>query len=404
MKILIVHCPYQQRGGEDSVVADEIALLRYAGHDVETVFVPNAAISGVGSRIRTALQIADAPAGRTRVPEAIARFRPDVMHVHNFFPLVSPAVHTHARALGVATVQTLHNYRVTCAAGVLLRDGRPCETCVEGSPWNAVKHRCYRSSTVGSASLAYMIDRHRRAGTWHRDVDRFIALSGFARNMFARAGLPAERITIKPNAVADPGTPHAGPRAGVLYASRLSEEKGIRVLLAAARLTDVPITVIGDGPLATELAAAAPPNMTLLGGQDRDSTRAAMGRAVAVVVPSLSYEGFPLAVVEAFAAGTPVIAAGIGSVAEIVDDGRSGWHVAPGDAAALAATIDAVAGDSAEAQRRGANARGDYRARYTPAASLAALEQVYAEALARRHGKTEPAQRRQPATEVVHVG
>ncbi len=389
MKILVVHNRYQQRGGEDSAVEGEIALLRAGGHAVETVFVSNDTIAGLGSKVRAALDVAEGRMMCDVVPEAVRRFRPDVVHVHNFFPLLSPSVHARARALGPATVQTLHNFRITCAGATLLRAGRPCELCVGGSSLHGVVHRCYRGSLAGSAALAHMIARHRRERTWERHVDRFIALSDFSRDIFARAGVPAERIAVKPNAVNDPapvaGAPRAGVlRAGVLYVGRLSEEKGAEVLASAARLTDAAITVVGDGPLAAGLNSSAPDTFALVGARPRAEARAMIARAAALVVPSICYENFPITVAEAFAAGTPVIASRIGALAEIVEDGRTGWHVAPGDPSELAATIDRALSDPSEAARRGAAARQAYLARYTERAALASLETIYAEAIASR--------------------
>lgn len=384
MKILIVHNRYQQRGGEDSVVDDEIAILRAGGHDVATVLVTNDAIASFADKARAALAVADGSPARDLVPGAVRRFRPDVVHVHNFFPLLSPAVHGRVRSLGPATVQTLHNFRVTCASGDLLRAGAPCELCVGRSPLPAVVHRCYRGSLTGSAALARMIAVHRRRGTWQRDVDRFIVLSDFARDIFVRAGIPAERIAVKPNTVHDPAPAADEPRSGVLYVGRLSEEKGAQVLAAAARLSDAAITVVGDGPLAAALRSSAPGTLVLAGALPRAAARAMMARAAALVVPSICYENFPITVAEAFAAGTPVIASRLGALAEIVEDGRTGWLVDPGDPAALAAAIDRAIADPQESARRGAAARDVYLRRYTTSAALARLEAIYADAIASR--------------------
>lgn len=384
MKILVVHNRYQQRGGEDSVVDDEIALLRAGGHDVSTVLVTNDTIRTFADKVRAAVNVGGGPLARGLVAEAVRRAQPDVVHVHNFFPLISPRVHGAVRALGPATVQTLHNFRVTCAAGTLLRDGQPCELCVGGSPAHALAHRCYRGSFLGSAAVAHMIARHQRARTWQTDVDRFIALSCFARDIFARAGIPAERIAVKPNAVADVTPMVRAPRAGILYVGRLSVEKGADVLAAAAALTTTPITVVGDGPATASLHSSARANLQLAGQVARVEARAMMSRATALVVPSVCYENFPVTVAEAFAAGTPVIASRIGALAEIIDDGETGWLVSPGNPAELAAAIDQAAGDAAEAARRGAAARRTYLARYTAEAARHRIETIYEEAIAAR--------------------
>src|SRR5690606_16150282 len=147
------------------------------------------------------------------------------------FPLLSPAVYEAARRAGAAVVQTLHNYRTVCAGGLLLRNGHPCEKCLTGTPLWGVAHRCYRGSLAGSAAVAHMVAHHRRRGTWATEVDRFIVLSDFARRKFAQASFAVDRMVVRPNAVDDPGPPSDSRRRGVLYVGRLSEEKGVAVLL-----------------------------------------------------------------------------------------------------------------------------------------------------------------------------
>ena len=381
-RVLVVHNRYQIRGGEDVVVDREVAALRRAGIAVETVFLDNAAIRGPVDRARAFLETAHAPRGIAQVLGAVARVRPDVVHVHNVMPLISPGVHRAVRAAGAATVQTLHNFRVACANGILMREGGPCEDCLTGSPYQAVLHRCYRGSIPGSFAVARMIDRHRRAGTWLHDVDRFIALTRFARSRFLAAGLPEERIAVKPNGLPDPGRPVARARRGVVFAGRLSAEKGVGVLAQAAALGTVPVTVIGEGPMAEALAGA--PGLALVGRQGASAVRAAMERASAVVVPSLCYEGQPTVLVEAFAAGTPVIGSRLGGLAELIEDGATGLLVPPGDPRALAAAIARLAADPAEGRRMGAAGRAVFERTWTEAVTTAALVDLYREAVAAR--------------------
>lgn len=379
MRVLIVHNHYQIRGGEDAVVAHEVDALARAGCTVETLTFHNDAIRTPLDRLRTAFEAPHAPRGVARVLEAVRRFRPDVVHAHNTFPLVSPAMHGAVRALGPVTVQTLHNFRITCAGALLLRDGVPCETCVTGSPYAAVRHACYRGSRLGTLAVARTIDRHRRAGTWTRDVDAFVTLTDFARGRFIAAGLPAGRLFVKPNGLPDPGPPADGPREGILFAGRLSSEKGVAVLKRAAARLSVPIAVAGDGPLRDTLEGA--PGLTLLGPLPPAETRARMGRAAALVVPSVCYEGLPMVVAEAFAAGTPVIASRIGSLAGLIEDGVTGLLATPGDPADLARAIEQVAAQPDAARRMGAAARAAYLRHWTEEATTAALIGIYRQAL-----------------------
>ena len=392
MRILVVHNRYQIGGGEDVAVDGEIEALTQAGVDVAACIVTNDAIRGFSAKLDAALGAARSPAGVRLVRDAIRETRPDVLHVHNFFPLISPAVHAAAHAEGVATVQTLHNFRTVCAGGLLMRDGRPCETCIGGSPWWGAWHACYRGSTAASLAVARMIDAHRRAGTWQGDIDRFVAMSEFARDRFVRAGFPADRIAVKPNSVDDPGEPRERERSGIVYAGRLSEEKGVRVLIEAARRTRARIVAIGEGPLAAELAAAAPGNVLFRGPLPRAAVRERIASAEALVVPSICYEGSPMVIAEAFAAATPVVASRIGALEGLVEDGRTGLHAAAGDAADLAEKLDRIVADKAAARLMGRRGRALYEAAWSPRANVAALMRVYAEALAefRARGSEEP--------------
>lgn len=382
MRVLIVHNHYQIRGGEDAVVAHEAEALARAGCTVETLTFHNDEIRTPLDRLRTAFEAPHAPRGVARVVEAVRRFGPDVVHAHNTFPLVSPAMHGAVRALGPVTVQTLHNFRIACAGALLMRDGVPCETCVTGSPYAAVRHACYRGSRLGTLAVARMIDRHRKAGTWTRDVDAFVVLTEFARGRFIAAGLPEQRLVVKPNGLPDPGPPPAGPREGILFAGRLSPEKGVAVLKEAAAGLSLPIDVAGDGPLRDTLEGA--PGLTLLGALPPAAMRARMGRAAALVVPSLWYEGLPMVVAEAFAAGTPVIASRIGALAGLVEDGVTGLLVTPGDPVDLARAIERLASRPDEARRMGEAARAAYLRDWTEEATTAALIALYRRALAAR--------------------
>jgi glycosyltransferase involved in cell wall biosynthesis len=386
LRVLIVHNRYQQAGGEDSVFANEVELLRAGGCAVETLEVSNDAIDGRAAQLAAALRVVSNPDGRRLVAGAIARTRPDVLHVHNFFPRLSPALFDACAEAGVPAVWTLHNYRIACANGLLFRDGHVCEDCVSRVPWPAVRHRCYRGSAAGSAAVAAMIGWHRARGTWRHKVARFIALSDFAKDLYVRAGVPAGRIAVKPNFVADPLPHPAGgtaERSGAVFVGRLSPEKGAETMLAAWRqLSNVPLTVLGDGPERAALQAAAPPNVRFLGFQDRNAVLRAMAGAQALVVPSTWYENFPMTVVEAMALGTPVIASNIGALRTIVTDGRDGLHFARGDPADLARVMTAAFADPERLAVLGRGARATWEATMAPARNLETLLAIYDEARA----------------------
>ncbi len=381
-RVLIVHNRYQIRGGEDAVVEREAAALARAGCTIETLFFSNDDIRGPVDRLRTAFEAPHARRGIARVVEAVRRFRPDVVHAHNTFPLVSPGVFAAVRTEGAATVQTLHNFRLTCAGALLMRDGQPCETCVTGSAYSAVRHGCYRGSRVGTFAVARMIERHRRIGTWTRDVDAFVVLTPFARGRFVAAGLPPERIVVKPNGLPDPGEPSEAPRNRILFAGRLSREKGVETLKAAAAQLGQGIDVAGEGPLRESLEGAS--GLNLLGTLPGAEVQARMARAGALVVPSLWYEGLPMVVAEAFAAGTPVIASRIGALADLVEDGVTGLLVTPGDPADLARAMARILADPEAARRMGRAARAAYLRDWTEEATTSALLSIYRRACAAR--------------------
>jgi glycosyltransferase involved in cell wall biosynthesis len=387
MRILIAHNSYQQRGGEDAVVENERDLLAGAGHEVETLLVSNDSIKGTAAGLKAALGVAYSGRSRELAACRIAAFRPDVLQVHNFFPLLTPAIYDAARDAGVPVVQTLHNFRITCAAATLLRDGKVCEQCIGGSPYQAVRYRCYRGSIPGSAALAHMIASHRRAGTWQTKVDRYFALTEFARSRFIAAGLPPDRIIVKPN-FAPPAAAGAGAarRSGALFVGRLSSEKGVRELVQAWQHVEHPLRIAGDGPLAAELRRSAPPTVTFLGSIGPDRIKAEMAEAAALIVPSTWYEGFPMVIAEAYAVGLPVLASRIGSLAEIVADGETGRHFAPGDPADLVRVAREALADSESLQRYSAAARARFEMRYSARAALATLENTY-RGLARTAGR-----------------
>ncbi|MDI3340501.1 MAG: glycosyltransferase family 4 protein [Sphaerobacter sp.] len=397
MRILIVHNRYQQPGGEDAVVAAEAALLEGRGHTVARLVFDNRAIPARPSPVAAA-QLAVGTTwsrhGARAVRQAIRQHRPDIVHLHNTFPLISPAACYAARAEGVPVVQTLHNFRPICPAATLYRAGAVCEDCLgRVFPWPGVAHRCYRGSSAQTTAVAAMIGLHRLLGTWRYRVDRYIALSQVARDRFIAAGFPPERIVIKPNFVApDPGERRA-PGSFFLFVGRLTVEKGVETLLRAwiEHGRQEPLHIVGDGPLAPQVAAAArvSPAIRYLGRLERPEVLEQMRQARALIFPSVWYECFPVTLVEALACGLPVIASRLGAAAEIIEDGVTGLHVTPGSAPDLVAQVARLAHDAATAVALGRAARRVYEATYTADANYDRLLAIYREAQASaraRHG------------------
>ena len=378
-RILMIHGRYQQYGGEDTVFDAELDLLRSNGHAVEAYIRHNKDITG-SARLGTA---ADALWSRTSVAairEIALRFRPDLIHVHNTFPLVSPSVYWVASRLRVPVVQTLHNYRLLCPQAMLIREGKVCEDCVGKLPWRGVVRRCYRNSMSQSAVLAGMLGVHRAIGTYRNKVTRYVVLDEFCREKFIEGGLPAERIRIKPNFVSDPDVGVAAKRRGGLFVGRLSPEKGISTLVEAISLGHIePVVVIGGGPEAASLSGVR--GVDLLGFLPRAAIFTKLAAASWLVVPSVWYEPFGLVVVEAFACGTPVIASRIGALANLVEHGVTGLLVKPGDPRELAEILSWAQSHPEDMARMGAAARKRYEAEFTPAANYSRLMAIYREAM-----------------------
>lgn len=383
MRVLFAHNFYQQRGGEESVLEAEMALLQQRGHDVRLVSASNDDLVGIRDKLRVMAHVATNSAAEERLGRELRDFKPDVLHVHNFFPQLTPSVYWAAARAGVPTVQSLHNFRPMCAGAFLFRDGRICERCIGGSPWTGALHRCYRGSFAGSLALAHMIATHRRRRTWSTMVRRYIVPSAFVGGKFVEAGFPADRIVLKPHFIADPGAPPASaPRSGALFVGRLSAEKGIGRLIDTWRGIDMPLRVAGGGPLESELRSAAPQNVTFLGQIPRDRIRGEMERASVLVVPSEWHEVFGMVVVEAFAAGLPVLAARSGALPELVQDGATGRIFEPGDTASLQRAVAWARDNAADLARMGEEARKLYERSYAPDANYPLLMAIYDAAVA----------------------
>jgi glycosyltransferase involved in cell wall biosynthesis len=388
VKIVVAHNFYQQAGGEDQVYRAEVELLREFGHAVVPFEVHNDAVAGMG-RAKLAIATFWNRGTAAELTDLLRRERPDVVHFHNTFPLISPAAYYAARRAGAAVVQTLHNFRLLCPVALFYRDGKPCEDCL-GKPlaWPGIVHACYRGSRVTTAVAAGAIAAHRAIGTWENAVDAYICLTDFARDKFVAGGLPAGKLHVKPNFVhPDPGV-RAGGDGSAVFVGRLSEEKGVLPLLEAWENLDVPLTVIGAGPLADQVAAAAARNPAIrpVGRQTMDQIYDAVGRASVLVLPSVCYETFGRVAAEAFAVGTPVVASGHGAVADVVgSDGRLGQLFTPGDPVALAAAVRAMLArspsDMADLRQR---ARAEFVAKYTGAANHTMLLDVYRAAIANK--------------------
>ena len=386
MKVLLVHNRYQQRGGEDAVVDAEACLLANRGVQVQRLDADNDAIQGALAKIRVSTtQFSGSPDMRQRIGNALQTFRPDVVHVHNWFPTISASIFRQCKTAGVPVVHTIHNYRLLCVGATLFRDGCVCEDCI-GSTFRTpgIRHKCYRGSGIGSAAATVGMLAHWTAGTWHQSVDRFIALTEFSRRKLVEGGLPEAKIVVKANFVDPEPEPGAGDGNYFLYAGRLTEEKGLRVLLECWKNGPelAPLWILGDGPLRNEVenAAATLGNVHWLGMKSSEEVLFLMKRAKATLCPSLWYEGMPRVVIESLAVGTPVIASQIGGYPEMIVDGESGALFAYGDAGALLGRVrELEARDAFEKMRPDARLR--FLAEYTGEKNFSVLLNIYRTAM-----------------------
>ena len=387
MKILQAHNAYQFRGGEDAVVDAEAALLRAHGHEVIEWRRHFEQIAETGL-LRAVTDTWWSRRTQAELRDWVRTENPDLVHVHNTFPLISPSLFWAADEARLPVVQTLHNFRLICPQAMLLRDGQVCERCVGRAPLPAVLHGCYRGSRPASAVLAGMLFLHRSMGTWTDKVDRFIALNSFCRDKFVLGGLPAARIAIKPNFVDIGAEPeNEQPRQGLVFVGRLSPEKGVDLLAqAVAGLPAGSLTVVGTGPDSAALTACGA--ATMLGQQARSAIGGLVARAHVLVFPSVAYETFGLVIIEAFAVGTPVIASRHGAALELVVDGETGLLFEPGSVGDLAAKIRWALSHPAEMAAMGRRAREVALAHYGPDVNYAQLMTVYIDAAQSRAART----------------
>ncbi len=399
MVILYIHNYYQRPGGEDARVRQERDLLASAGHRIVeyTRQSGDIVLNGLASQLRLGFNAIWSQPSYAELASLLARERPDVAHVHNIVPLISPSVYYACAKAGVPVVQTLHNFRLFCPAGNFLRQGRVCEECIEHTLLRSVRHRCYKNSVSATATLALMLAGQRALGAWNNKIDCYVACTDFARKKFIEGGLPAEKIVVKPCFVhPDPGCRSGGGNS-VLFAGRLSPEKGLRTLIRSWThlKDDVPLRIAGDGPLRieleTEIRQCGIKNIELLGHLSPAETLAEMKRARFLVFPSECYEGLPLTIAESFACGVPIVASRIGSMMELVKDAQTGLHFTSGDPQDLAAKIE-WAWTHPEAMREmGVNARAEFQEKYLPEQNYQMLMQINERVIQSRLNDTEKA-------------
>ena len=392
MKILLVHNSYLEPGGEDVVFEQENRLLRWAGHEVIEYCRRNDEIAAYSAMERLDLlrRTVWATDSRSEFSRLLHSSHPDVVHVHNTFPLISPSIYSVCQEARVPVVQTLHNYRLLCPQANFFRNGKPCEECMQQGLWRGIQHACYRNSRLATAGTVLMLAVHRQKRTWDKMVDLYITLSDFARRKFIAAGFQADKIEVKPNFLrSDPGG-RTAPGSYVVFVGRSSPEKGLPTLIKAWRWLDkgIPLRIVGDSPYQAEMQEQAAQlqsaDIRFLGRQPHEQTITAIKQSRFLVFPSELYETFGLSIIEAFACGVPVIASNLGAMSELVEDGRTGLLFRPGDSTDLAEKIAWAWNHPEIMEKLGRNARLTYEQKYTAEKNYSELMKIYAKAAARR--------------------
>ncbi len=400
MRVLLVHNRYRTSApsGEDAAVRNEQRMLESRGVEVFTFDRCNDDIddSSLLGKTATAASTIWSQRSRSELRKLVRRVRPDVAHVHNTFSMLSPSIYGACKAEGVPVVQTLHNFRFFCPAALFLRDGKPCEDCVDRNLLQSVRHRCYRGSLAATATLASMLTLHRAIGTYARDIDRYIALTQFARSKMLKGGIAAHKIVVKPNFVPDPPAAGHGGGGYVVYVGRLLEGKGAETLVAAWRhLPTVKLKIVGDGALRAGIEAVARQenlNIEFMGMQSRSRVMQAIANAELLIAPSVCYETFGLVVAEAYACGTPVLASRIGSMEELIEDGVTGRKFTPGNSDEIAEGVRSLLADEVGLRRMRVNARTSFDKHFTEQQNFLQLMNIYSDVIAEagRPGKIQP--------------
>ncbi|MDP3706175.1 MAG: glycosyltransferase family 4 protein [Legionellaceae bacterium] len=392
MKILCVHNYYgsQSPSGENTVFDSEVQLLREHGHEVieYTRHSDDIRQQGGFGTLKGGVSVPWNPFSLRQVRGLIEKAQPDVMHIHNTFPLISPSVFYAASGTKTATVLTLHNYRLFCANALLLRNDKPCTRCLDQkSVVSALKYGCYRDSRLATMPLAVSTVLHRKLKTWQKQVDAFISLTEFQRSMVLKAGLPSEAIYVKPHFYPDPPAPieRSFRENKAIFIGRLGPEKGVRLLLDAWEMwgSDAPhLEIIGSGLEKAQLqqrsvALGLNNKISFLGQISFQETQSRLQRAKMLLLPSLCFEGFPMVIREAFALGVPVVASRLGAMACLIEEQKNGLLFETGNAFDLLSVLKKTWMDQDNLAKMGEVARDTFESQYTANANYNILMDIY---------------------------
>ena len=377
MKILFVHNKYQKIGGEDSVLENEMSLLKQHGHKVLLYSVSNDSIKNFYDKIKVFKNIHYSPKQKKLISNFIIKHKPDIVHVHNFFPQITPSVFDACVDNNVPVVSTLHNFRLICPSAILMHKNKLYEKSFKYGAYSTIIDKVYKNSFIGTYAVAKMIEYHKRKNTWNLKVDQFIALTNFAKSKFLDAGFLSDKISIKPNFCNLSDSTLNQKRDGVLFVGRLSEEKGLHVLLESWKKMKVKLKIIGDGPLLNSVKNCNNKYIKYLGFMKQEDIFLEMKKSSFLVFPSIWYEGFPMVILESFANGLPVVASNLGSMSEIIKNNYNGLHFSAGDSNDLLKKVDSLIHDKNKCNQLSKNAINDYNENYSAKNNYELLLKIY---------------------------
>ena len=381
MKILQIHNEYKFKGGEETVVENERDLLVKNGCEVFQLIKKNSnEINNVFDELKVAWNVIYSKKSKKIVLDKIKKNNPDIVHIHNTFPLWSFSVIDACYEMKIPVVMTLHNFRLICAKGVFYRNNQICEICSKSSPLNAIKYGCYQNSIIKSIPVSLMIQRYRKGLNFLKKVSKVIVLTEFSKKKFLEINFPENKIVVKPNFI--PNNFKFNPeikKNGFLYSSRLSEEKGILDLIIAHKKFNFDLSVCGDGPLKKELISNK--NIKYLGFLNKNDLTNIMKKSKFLIFPSKCYETFGLTLIEAFALETIVIAPNLGSISSIIKHEKNGILFKPNDIDDLVNKIKWVLSNTNKCEEIKRNAKKEFVEKYSEDANYKMLIKIYEEAI-----------------------
>ena len=403
MKILFCHNYYQQAGGEGVVVANEMAMLKDHGHDVQLYSTSNNQIIGFWQKLQVSLRLTHSSFHKKELKKHIQQFSPDIVHVHNFFPLLTPAVFDACNELNIPVVHTLHNYRLLCPSATLFINGKSNTESINKNAYAMVKYKAYKNSFFGTFLLARAIEKYKKNNIWHNKVDQFIAPSSALKSIYMNAGFHTDKITVKPNFIQVPSSikkivstsnkqqekqyeSNPSTVKYAIYIGRLVEEKGIKTLLSSWKSSDIELRVYGSGPLEYLFDSnvnSTLANISYFGEVAKKEAMLALASAQYLIMPTLWQEPFGLVTIEALAQGIPVIASNIGAMPEIITHNENGLLFEPSNNNDLRNQIDIMKCDN-KRDIMSHKALDSFQGKFSASVNYPKLLAIYQDIIARK--------------------